>query len=728
MKALRITLLTLLGIIILAVAAAAIFVATFDANRYKPEIERMVLDRTGRVLTIDGDIELTLFPKLGAQLGHITLSDKDPKAPFLTIESSAVSVALMPLISRQVLIDGISIHGLDLSVTRNRGGAFNFEDLLAPATDAAAAPAAATSDTATPALMIDISSIEISRATVRYRDLLNELDVDLSDLQLKTGQIAPQSSGRLEMSGQVISWSLGLNSKVSATSDYVLELDTQTVELNRLAIKIGGSWQDFKAIDASLNLNLSTDLGANSTRATDIKAAFKAQHMDQALDVQLSTSQLQSSSQAGSHALSVAPTEGKLSLTAPNRRVQSDIKLPAFEFAQERLALTGLSTNTTINDPALGKEALVVQTTGDLRLDLNKEVLSTTFSGQFDGSPIKASLGVAGFGGPALTFDVALDRLKLDRFTQGATQGSSSASNAQTPQSSATGNQNPAIDLSALKGHNVKGKLRVGQVLSKGVTIEQVQADITLNQGRLSVAPFSAQLFGGKMTGSLGVDSNKNQYALKQAVTGIRLESLLTALGQEPKVTGLGTLNLDLTTTGATTPAMTQNLAGSASVNLKDGAIKGIDIGAILANVRTVLGKAPTEQGSASGQTTFAEMAASATIEKGIATNRDLIVRAPAFRVEGNGTINIPASSLDYQVRVAVVETSSGQGGADLAALRGVTVPVRVTGTFDKLRYQVDVASLMAELAKSKLGDRARDEVNKVVPGLGDALKGLFGR
>jgi hypothetical protein len=34
----------------------------------------------------------------------------------------------------------------------------------------------------------------------------------------------------------------------------------------------------------------------------------------------------------------------------------------------------------------------------------------------------------------------------------------------------------------------------------------------------------------------------------------------------------------------------------------------------------------------------------------------------------------------------------------------------------------------MAELAKSKLGDRARDEVNKVVPGLGDALKGLFGR
>ena len=274
----------------------------------------------------------------------------------------------------------------------------------------------------------------------------------------------------------------------------------------------------------------------------------------------------------------------------------------------------------------------------------------------------------------------------------------------------------------------MSGKLQVGKLLIKGQTIEQFQAQMSLNQGRLAVGPMNAQLFGGKLSGSLSIDSHKNQFALKQTISGVQLESLLTALGQDPKVTGLGALNLDVTTTGISTPALTQNLAGNASVNLKDGAIKGIDIGAILNNVRSLLGKAPTEQGTGSGQTTFTEMSASATIQKGIATNRDLIVRAPMFRVEGSGTINIPASTLDYNARVAVVETSTGQGGADLAALRGVTVPVRITGTFDKPRYQVDVASLAAELAKSKLGDRARDEINKVVPGLGDALKGILGR
>ena len=41
--------------------------------------------------------------------------------------------------------------------------------------------------------------------------------------------------------------------------------------------------------------------------------------------------------------------------------------------------------------------------------------------------------------------------------------------------------------------------------------------------------------------------------------------------------------------------------------------------------------------------------------------------------------------------------------------------------------YQVDISRLAADLAKSQLGDKAQQEVNKVIPGLGDALKGLFG-
>jgi len=244
----------------------------------------------------------------------------------------------------------------------------------------------------------------------------------------------------------------------------------------------------------------------------------------------------------------------------------------------------------------------------------------------------------------------------------------------------------------------------------------------------LSVAPHSVQLFGGKLAGTLTVDANTNQFTLKENMTGVKLDSLLAVLGQEPKVTGQGALVVELSTTGTNIKSLKQNLAGTANVSLKNGTIKGIDVGAIINNVRGLLGKASTEQGAASGRTTFTELTASATFKNGIATNRDLNLKAPLFRLEGAGTANISTSSLDYLAKVAVVETSSGQGGADLAALRGVTIPINITGTFNEPRYRVDVASLAAELAKSTLGDKVRDEINKVAPGLGDALKGLFGR
>ena len=43
--------------------------ATFDPNEYKVDITRIVAERTGRTLSIDGDLQLTFFPKVGVTLG-----------------------------------------------------------------------------------------------------------------------------------------------------------------------------------------------------------------------------------------------------------------------------------------------------------------------------------------------------------------------------------------------------------------------------------------------------------------------------------------------------------------------------------------------------------------------------------------------------------------------------------------------------------------------------------
>ena len=738
MKAFKIIFLTLIGISVVIVAAAAIFVATFDANRYKPEIEQLVLEQTGRTLKIEGNINLTLWPSIGAELGRTTLSDKDPKQAFVTLNSTQVSVAVIPLLAGQVLVDGITIDGLAANITRDKGGTFNFDDLIKQ-TDASPAVASTTTpaysaqssseantqaSTEDSSFQFDIGSVALTNSSISYTDLQNNVDLQVSNLNLRTGQIAPQSNGRLEFAAKARSNSMQLDALLNINGDYKLDLPAQTIDLSKLATNITGNYQDVKSIDSTLALNIAVNLGAGTYSLTGIDGKLRADLAGQDADVRIKTDQVNVSGKE----VTTKPSDLALTLKSQDRVLDASLKLPAFTFANEQLDLKRLSANLSVADPALGKEPLKVTASGDLAVNTQAETLKTTLAGQFDGSPIKLTAGVTGFKTPAITFEVALDQLKLDRFAAGSSSATPASATSGANNATSEASTDTPIDLSALKGHNFKGKVQVGKVLSKNLSIDQVRADVALAQGRLALAPHSAQLFGGKLAGSMTVDANTNAYSLKENVTGVKLESLLIALGQDPKVTGQGALNLDLTTAGATIKALEQNLAGQASVNLKDGAIKGIDIGTIINNVRAMLGKAPTQQGTGSGQTTFTELTASAAIQKGIATNRDLNVKAPLFRLEGAGTINIPQSSLDYLAKVAVVETSTGQGGQNLSALRGVTIPIKISGKFDNPKYTVDVGSLAAELAKSKLGDKAKEEINKVVPGLGDALKGLFGR
>lgn len=728
MKALRITLWVLLGIVVVVIAALAIFVATFDANRYKPEIQKLVFDQTGRTLQIQGNIHLTLWPNIGAELGRATISDKDPGQAFLTIDSTRVSVALMPLLSGQVLVDGVAIDGLAVHIKRDKGGTFNFDDLLSKTNtgkpDASEPTVPPVPSASVSSLKLDISSIALTDATIKYNDLQDNTDLQISALNLKTGRIAPNSTGQFELSAKVQSKSLQLNAALNAIGDYKLDLPKQRFEVSKLSTKFTGDYQDIKSIDSRLDLNLVADLLAGAHTFTKIDGKLKANSSGQLVDLSLKTDQASVSEQQ----VAMATSALTLSLKGEARSIEAALKLPAFAFAHEQLALEKFTAAVSVSDPALGKQPLKLATNGDLSVNTKSETIKASLAGQLDDSPINASIGVNGFKTPAITFDLALDQLKLDRFAAAPPPVSQSASAPGAGNTVNAGGTATPIDLSALKGHNVRGKLRIGKIQSKGLAIEQVQADVTLAQGKLAVSPHSAQLFGGKLAGSLTVDANTNQFALKENISGIRLESLLTALGQAPRVTGQGAVTLDLSSAGNTVKALEQNLAGTANVNLKDGAIKGIDIGAIINNVRSMLGKAPTQQGSGSGETAFTEMTASATIQKGIATNRDLNVKAPLFRLEGAGTINIPQSSLDYLAKVAVVESSTGQGGQNLASLRGVTIPIKISGKFDNPQYSVDVGSLAAELAKSQLGDKAKEEINKVVPGLGDALKGLFGR
>src|SRR2546427_10539057 len=118
------------GVVALGVAGILVFALTFDPNRYKNDIERMAMERTGRTLRLQGELKLVFFPSLGAGVGGVTLSERGSRREFISLQSARASVKLMPLLHGQVIVDALRVSGPKAEIGRNKEGTYNFSDFL----------------------------------------------------------------------------------------------------------------------------------------------------------------------------------------------------------------------------------------------------------------------------------------------------------------------------------------------------------------------------------------------------------------------------------------------------------------------------------------------------------------------------------------------------------------------------------------------------------------------
>jgi len=64
-------------LVLLVVAAVVILPMVIDPNDYKAQIVDKVQQETGRTLSIDGDLKLSVFPWLGMEINGLGLSNAE---------------------------------------------------------------------------------------------------------------------------------------------------------------------------------------------------------------------------------------------------------------------------------------------------------------------------------------------------------------------------------------------------------------------------------------------------------------------------------------------------------------------------------------------------------------------------------------------------------------------------------------------------------------------------
>jgi uncharacterized protein involved in outer membrane biogenesis len=174
------TVLIAAGVVIgLPVIGLGVFVATFDANAYKPRIIAAAKEATGRELSLNGDIglKLGLTPALRVEDVAFANAPWGSRPQMATLEALEVEVAVLPLLSGRVQINRIVLVRPDILLETDAEGRGNWE-IAAPAAPAAPPQAAPQGQAPAPAAPpqagvgrdIGIKAISITDGTVAFRD------------------------------------------------------------------------------------------------------------------------------------------------------------------------------------------------------------------------------------------------------------------------------------------------------------------------------------------------------------------------------------------------------------------------------------------------------------------------------------------------------------------------------------------------------------------------------
>lgn len=655
-KALKYLLIALAALVALTVAVVAYIAATFDPNAYKPQLIQLVKDKTGRTLNIPGEIRLTLFPRIGAELGRVSLSEPRKDQVFAATEQLRVSVALLPLLKKEVRVDRVLVDGLDVKVQRERDGRFNFDDLRG--SHAPESPAPAPAQPADPAALplIDIGGITLSNARVDYRDAGSGQQLTISRLNLSTGAIRDGQKAALALGAELAGQQPALALKLALRVDYTPALSQQAVKLDQLDFSLNG--QAAGLSDLQLKLGLASVLA------------------------------------------SAAKVEGQ-----------------------------GLTLDITAPNPAGGTLSLKAQ--GQASVDLAREAVQLALDGTLDSTTLALKAGVQKFAQPAISFDLALGELDADRYLPRSQPTPAPA--AGTP---AASGPEPEIDLGALRGLDLRGTLKVAALKVVNLKASSLRLQLKAQSGRAEVNPVTASLYGGGVNGTLLADANGGQrLGARLDLRGIQIGPLMKDLLDQQPLDGRGNVALDLTTGGATVSQFKKKLNGTVGVQLTDGALNGVDIAGALRNAKARLGGSQEGQAGSQQKTDFTEFNASLRITDGVARNDDLSAKTPLLRLGGAGTVFIPEDRLDYTVKATVVPTLQGQGGPELEQLKGLTIPVRLSGPYSDVKWKIDFGGIagqrkaeLKEETKQKLDAKKEAAKEQLKDKAGDKLKNLLKR
>jgi len=642
------------GVVTLIILILLVLPFFVDAEKYKPLLENKVTEMTGRPFSVGGDVNLSFFPFVGVSFSDLHLGNPPgfDATDFIYIKSFEVRVKLLPFLSRDVQVKRFVVKEPQIVLIKSKQGRGNWEFTAKNTGKSSPEPAQKPTSEKTieglPIRSLTVGDFSVTKGSIAWIDKATDTRKTIEELDLVLADLSFDRPIGLTLSAR---------------------MDDKPVAVNGTVGPIG---QDPGKATIPLNL--------------DIKALT-----DLALTLQGTV---------------VSPAENP----------RADLTVTVSEFSPRKL-LTQLGQPKVIetaDSGVLSKMSMQAAiAAGTDKISISKGAMT------LDDTRVNFNARLAEFSRPDITFDADLDRINIDRYlppkadkTSAAAEGAGQAgqTTASAPKPGGTSDKKKP-DYASLRRLVLDGKVKIGEVIVSKTKLSNFLVTIRGKDGVLRVEPLQTDLYGGNLNlnGNMNVSQNVPRGTIKLQLKNVQANPLLKDLSEKDFLEGTANAAGNLSFSGDDAETVKRTLNGNGDLRFSNGAIKGIDLVAMIQNIRAAFGDGQAIP--AGSQTDFTELSVPFTITNGVVDTRQTNLQSHVLDVLVVGKANLVSEILDFRVEPKVVRKLGRQD--DNKDYSKVTVPILVSGTFSAPKFSPDLESVAKQQLQEKLLES--DKVQKYI-------------
>ena len=657
--------------LILILLAVGAFVYTFDANQYKEEVADVIEAVIGRPVSINGDVDISVYPWIGIKLNEMVVANGPgfSRKNFATIGQFDVSVQIMPLLEKRLDIDKLVIHRLIVDFEKNATGENNWSDLAGnKGSDSVESSFGLTG--------LVIGGIELKDASFSWLDVSNDKQFKVSKMSLVTEAVVKGQPLPVTLKAYVKSNQPEWQASVSVKTNLEFNEDSPTFNANKIKLSVKAllPGEEKKKVSFAMVSDSSINWQDSTAKLTKTRFSIFGLILSGTFDVE--------------NIFSV-PT------------IQGPLKVKTFEAAK-------LAKRLNIDMPSLADSQ-----------SLKKISLMTLFKTDFDSlymddidasvdkSQIKGFVHVTDISNAVIRYDLDVDQIALNDYRSADTQSNKDET---------------MIPLDLIRSTNLQGMLDIKNITLDGdVELTEFHVTSNIKDGVVKANPIKMRLAESEVKAAMVLDATsvplgKFTVNAKHVDAKSSLNPLLkTIIGDDALVLD-GKVNIDanLNTRGLSVASHKSSAQGVVKIDMDKVIVQGIDLDhssrfvvADYANKNKFRTRQSYVTKYNPGQNTeFNSLHASFKVSQGQFVNTDLLLVSEKANITGSGSIDFLKEKVNYR---PVIDINVANRIDIRDKLRDHPMEYHVQGEFESLRtkfnvdkYELLVGRLLVQESKAR--------------------------